>query len=81
MVQQCFLIPEYLNLPKYGTDPIPKSELQPRRPSDRFSCVCGFTFQQLIQRENEGIMKVEEYEAPDIKGPEHRRGVDEGEAI
>jgi hypothetical protein len=31
----------------------------------------------LIQRENEGIMKIDkEYEAPDIKGPEHRVGMD-----
>lgn len=74
--KQCFLIPEYLNLPSYGSEAVPKEELQPRRPKERFSCVCGFSFEQLIQRENEGIMKYEEYEAPDIKGPEHRQGVD-----
>lgn len=70
------MIPEYLNLPSYGSEAVPKEELQPRRPKERFSCVCGFSFEQLIQRENEGIMKYEEYEAPDIKGPEHRQGVD-----
>ena len=69
-LNQCFLLSEGIHLPKYNTSALPRPEIQPERPDGRFACACGFTIDQLIEREYEGILPEEKYEPPDIKSSE-----------
>ncbi|KAL7005085.1 hypothetical protein EMMF5_005325 [Cystobasidiomycetes sp. EMM_F5] len=63
----CMLISEWLNVPKYGSVPQSKSEFQPERLEERYCCACGFTFEQLIERDNEGIIPADQFDQVEIK--------------
>lgn len=69
---QCLLISELVNPPSYGATPLPKDQFQPNRKDERHACACGFSIEQLLEREYEGIEADQNYEPPEIKSAEER---------
>ncbi|KAK9896978.1 hypothetical protein P389DRAFT_168692 [Cystobasidium minutum MCA 4210] len=71
-IASCLLISEQVNLPTYGSKPLPRDKFQPNRKNERHACACGFTIEQLMEREYEGIELEQHYEPPELKSPEER---------
>lgn len=51
------MIDEAIHLPHYGAEPIARPEFQPMRMKDTYACACGFSWDQLVKREMDGLVE------------------------